>query len=644
MLLENTPGFEKNTSCSADREATRSLSMESRSGQNSGGEERRSNQDMKSQSDQQGIQSPLGSYDVNEDIEDANDTSSKDDDEKPSANQPWTSFIETRILTHPKSATSDQRDETLQQMAQAVKSMQKQMFHLSTRMIAPSGFVKSEHPSNIYVKAERTSSEAPIDLVNSSEDEYQSSGSGSETSRLPEKRSSATTRDKKRKEYRRGDEEVRGRKRNPKTKRRTPSYTRGKQRRDCSFRNWEKGINRRAKVEQINEEIADSTAENLPEILAHMRVSGFAIIPNFKKLTQKPKFPMRIGSSDDEEGASTTRITSVFQEGNEPDAAQAEFAHTAGWNANGSAKTPKHDLLFEGVVINSKDYEFKTRISKQEPHDVSGRLPRQAMRQKSKALEAYNEKYIGQMRDIIKGMFANEKQKPGYEPANPDNWHMSQNIVWGGTGHQHPHCDQGKAGCFNTEQIFPFVCIHGFGLHEFAMWIMPASKRREYGFPFRFPKNAMLFMRGDLIHAGAYSQLSRAHLEFWPKAAAGWTSSRNPYWFTQESFALWQAKKVVFLLPDLRTYPFAFPEISEEDDNGFQTVTYPVKYTEELFPYLDDNFTSQKVKKGQTSAVQHATLQTYPPADETGRNSRSAPKRVAEKEPRHGPAKKRSRK
>ncbi len=42
-----------------------------------------------------------------------------------------------------------------------------------------------------------------------------------------------------------------------------------------------------------------------------------------------------------------------------------------------------------------------------------------------------------------------------------------------------------------------------------------------YGFPFRFPKNAMLFMRGDLIHAGAYSQLCRAHLEFWLKAAAG---------------------------------------------------------------------------------------------------------------------------
>ncbi len=153
----------------------------------------------------------------------------------------------------------------------------------------------------------------------------------------------------------------------------------------------------------------------------------------------------------------------------------------------------------------------------------------------------------------------------------------------------------------------------------------------------------MLFLRGDVIHAGAYSQLSRAHLEIWPKVAAGWTRSRNPYWFSQESFALWQAKKVVFLLPDLRTYPFAFLEISEKDDNGYQNVTYPVKNTEELFPYLDDNFTSQKVKKAKPSAVQHVTLPTYAPAEEAGRNSRSGTKRVAEKEPRHPPKRQNSR-
>jgi hypothetical protein len=168
-------------------------------------------------------------------------------------------------------------------------------------------------------------------------------------------------------------------------------------------------------------------------------------------------------------------------------------------------------------------------MSKVESDDKSGRVARHAMAAKTQALAAYNEKYMGQMQDIVKGMFANERMTNGRDPANPDNWHMAQNIVWGGTGHQHPHCDQGKAGSFNTDQIFPFVCIHGFGLHQFVMWLLPAKRKREYGFPFRFPKNAMLFIRGDCIHAGAYSQLSRAHLEFWPRAAAGWNRTRNPY-------------------------------------------------------------------------------------------------------------------
>jgi hypothetical protein len=163
--------------------------------------------------------------------------------------------------------------------------------------------------------------------------------------------------------------------------------------------------------------------------------------------------------------------------------------------------------------------------------------------------------------------------------------------------YQHPHCDQGKAGSFNTDQIFPFVCIHGFGLHQFAMWLLPAKRKREYGFPFRFPKNAMLFLRGgDCIHAGAYSQLSRAHMEFWPRAEAGWTRTRHPYWATPESMAAWQAKKVVFLIPDLRTFPFGYPDITEEDENGNQIVTYPVKHTEGLFPHLADNYMAKKVK------------------------------------------------
>ena len=520
-------------------------------------------------------------------------------------------------------------------LATEVEELKKLVSDLSSRWGAPSGGLKREYPTYVHVKAEGNASEAPIDLVTSSSEDSQDEKVCSDTGRTEAVGKNTTRLD--RSAQRQGTKTAR-------TELRTPSYTKGKQRRDCALRNWASGMRRNAKPERITEEIAESTAENLPQVLANMRVTGFGIIRNFKKITHRTALPMHLDSSDDENENGTPHVTSVFQECNEPDQAQADFPHTAGWNANGSAKTPKHDILFEGVVINSKDWEFKTKMSKVETNDASGRQPRQAMATKSKALEAYNEKYIGQMRDIIKGMFAKEKPRPGFDPANPDNWHMAQNVVWGGTGHQHPHCDQGKAGSFNTEQIFPFVCIHGFGLHEFAMWLLPAQKRREYGFPFRFPKNAMLFMRGDFLHAGAYSQLTRAHLEFWPKAAAGWRRSRNPYWATQESFAIWQAKKVVFLLPDLRTFPFAFPQMSEEDDNGNQNVTYPVKYTEELFPHLDDNYKHKKVKNAIPPAVTNAGLGNFDAVALTRAIVQKGTKRAGSEEPSSKRTRKRPRK
>ncbi len=60
----------------------------------------------------------------------------------------------------------------------------------------------------------------------------------------------------------------------------------------------------------------------------------------------------------------------------------------------------------------------------------------------------------------------------------------------------------------------------------------------------------------------------------------------------------------MFLIPDLRTHPFGYPDISEEDDMGNQIVTYPVRYTEGRFPHLDDNY---KLHKVQTAAVAKET-------------------------------------
>lgn len=193
------------------------------------------------------------------------------------------------------------------------------------------------------------------------------------------------------------------------------------------------------------------------------------------------------------------------------------------------------------------------------------------------------------MNDIIRGMFHNQGNfRSRTKPEDPKNWRGAQNIVWGGINHQHPHCDQGKAGCFLNEAVFPFVCIHGFGVHEFVLWLLPARKKREYGFPYRFSKKAIVFMRGDMIHAGGCMQPSRAHMEFYPLPGAGWKRSQNPYWSTPERFKQWQEKKNTFVVPDFRTFPFAFPVFGPEGPNGDQEVTYPSSFTEDLLPFLHD--------------------------------------------------------
>jgi hypothetical protein len=112
------------------------------------------------------------------------------------------------------------------------------------------------------------------------------------------------------------------------------------------------------------------------------------------------------------------------------------------------------------------------------------------------------------------------------------------------------------------------------------MWVLPCKHKRDHGFLFNFPKTAILFMRGDFIHAGAVSQDSRAHIEMYPQSAAGW-DEENPYWDTLK-MEHWQKNKISFLIPDLRCRPFGYPHMSKKTQAGDQNVTYPPKLTYDL--------------------------------------------------------------
>jgi hypothetical protein len=178
----------------------------------------------------------------------------------------------------------------------------------------------------------------------------------------------------------------------------------------------------------------------------------------------------------------------------------------------------------------------------------------------------YTKKYNKQLECIIQGMFVDG------EAGNPSNWIMKNNSIVGGTNYQHPHCDSGRAGRYQNLQMFPFVTLHGFGTYPFALWILPEGY--EYGFLHTFDADDILFLRGDMIHAGVPSLQPRGHMEFYPLHAAGWLR-RNPFWAKtgdKNTTFPWQ----------LPTFPFGYPEIGTPDEKGTQIISYPVHLTQAL--------------------------------------------------------------
>ena len=162
------------------------------------------------------------------------------------------------------------------------------------------------------------------------------------------------------------------------------------------------------------------------------------------------------------------------------------------------------------------------------------------------------------------------------------NWKTGFTTVINGTGYQHPHTDAGRAETYKGLKIFPFVTLHGFGIDEFSMWLLPdpLSKNNKYGFLHTFKASQMLFMRGDFLHGGVPSTLPRGHMKFFPSAEAGW-KRQSSYWNRKEwetTTFMWQG-----------TFPpFGYPCAGSPDLAGVHVVTYPVEFTKLLrYPYTE---------------------------------------------------------
>jgi hypothetical protein len=75
-------------------------------------------------------------------------------------------------------------------------------------------------------------------------------------------------------------------------------------------------------------------------------------------------------------------------------------------------------------------------------------------------------------------------------------------------------------------------------------------------------------------------QEARDHISFWPQAEAGW-AEENPYW-APNKIEVWMKDQVVFLTPELRLPPFAWPQYGKRTPSGDQIVTYPADETTDL--------------------------------------------------------------
>ena len=198
-------------------------------------------------------------------------------------------------------------------------------------------------------------------------------------------------------------------------------------------------------------------------------------------------------------------------------------------------------------------------------------------------------KYDFQMRLILENIFLPKDKK---HLKTPGNWISKMTNLVGGTMYQHAHADQAWPSDLEGEKTFPFVASHGFGKHPMQMWLLPKSDRgkNEYGILHEIPRTAVLFMRGDFVHAGGTFWHPRCHMKFFPRAQAGLVHSHaDNYWLLpnfkediSEDSSGSKEVETVFLWQHYN-FPFGFPQSTRSYNAkvGYvdEILTYPPEVT-----------------------------------------------------------------
>ena len=295
--------------------------------------------------------------------------------------------------------------------------------------------------------------------------------------------------------------------------------------------NWQLG--NKAARERKDEYIKAATVDSLPEVRIRLKNHGCAIMNN---------------------------MASLFDNNSKPTKEQSDYI----LNTNEDNK----NVIFEGAVL----HDNSSVISLETKKDKLGGRARFQLKAAGHS-GTWGKKYLDlckkhrpQLSTIIEGMFEEE------DAGDPENWIMQFNTLVGGVCYQHPHCDSGRVGTYQDLHVFPFVALHGFGLHTFSLWLLPQGL--DYGFMHEFNADQILFMRGDFVHAGVPSTATRGHMEFFPLPAAGW-QRRHAFWMRgdgKEPTFPWQHASV----------PLAYPDVGTPNELGMMSMTYPVNVTEAL--------------------------------------------------------------
>jgi hypothetical protein len=225
------------------------------------------------------------------------------------------------------------------------------------------------------------------------------------------------------------------------------------------------------------------------------------------------------------------------------------------------------------------------------------------------------EKYYYQMELILENIFGpNDSDRK----KNPKHWMYKMTNIVGGLEYQHAHADQGWGMDFEDEKVFPFVATHGFGVHPFQLWLLTKGQRgkHDYGFLHTLPPTAMLFMRGDFIHAGGVSWFPRCHMKFYPRVSAGLVKDHQHHYWLHPEFQCDIGPEKKPGNQDERSFlwqhyafPFAYPSFYFVENKKSREIEEIVKYEPSVTHGLMDSTKEDQFGRGYKPAP-HKVVET----------------------------------